>query len=126
MAANFTHEILGRDWMIQNVVAGIPAAEGLNAPPRSEWGSFFAQLGTIARQVHDVTGPHFGPVEAPWFSCWSEAVVTLFQNTAADLEDAGLDARDVRDVTAAAEKHRAVLDEATEPKLLSGDLWTIH
>lgn len=127
LAVDFTHEVLGRDWMVQSVLAGVPAAEGLNARPRSEWGSFFIQLGAIARQVHDVRGPHFGSVAGPWFRRWSDAVVVSLQNTAADLEDAELDAGDVRDVAAAAaEKHRAVLDEVTEPKLLSGDLWTIN
>jgi len=38
----------------------------------------------------------------------------------------GLDATDVREVIAAAEKHRAVLDEITEPRLLHGDLWTVN
>lgn len=33
---------------------------------------------------------------------------------------------DVRDVAVAAEEYRAVLDEVTEPKLLSGDLRTVH
>ncbi|MGI8311974.1 phosphotransferase [Saccharopolyspora hattusasensis] len=32
----------------------------------------------------------------------------------------------MREVTAAAEKHRAVLDEVTEPRVLHGDLWTVN
>lgn len=126
LAVDFTHEIVGRDLMVQSVRSGVPAAEGLNVRPRSEWGSFFAQLGAIARKIHDVRVPHFGPVAGPWFNRWSDAVVASLQDTVADLEDAGLDAGDVRDVAAAAEKYRAVLDEVTEPRLMSGDLWTVH
>lgn len=42
---------------------------------------------------------------------------------AADLEDAGLDAGDVREVVAVAGRRRTVLDEIDEPRLLHGDLW---
>jgi hypothetical protein len=68
--------------------------------------------------------PRFGPAAGPSFATWSEAVIASLHDTAADLDDAGLDATDVREVTAAAARHRSVLDEITEPRLLHGDLWT--
>ncbi|MEU9254464.1 aminoglycoside phosphotransferase family protein [Streptomyces sp. NPDC048270] len=126
LAVDFTHQIIGRDWMIQSLLPGVPAPEGLKIRPRAEWGRFFGQLGAITRQVHDVRGPHFGPITGPGFSRWSDAVIAVLQDTAADLEDAGLDARDVREAAAIAEKNRSLLDEVTEPRLLTGDLFTIN
>jgi aminoglycoside phosphotransferase (APT) family kinase protein len=126
LAVDFSHELIGRDWMLQSVVPGIPAAEGLGARPRTEWGPLFARLGEIARLVHDVSGPHFGPIAGPWFSRWSDALSSSFEDTAADLEDAGLEAKDVRDVAALTETYRDVLDEVDEPRLMSGDLWTVN
>ncbi len=126
LAVDLSHELIGRDWMLQSVVPGIPAAEGLSGRPRTAWGPLFAQLGTIARLVHDVTGPHFGPIAGPSFGRWSDALISSFEDTAADLEDVRLDAKDVRLVAALAEKYRDVLDEVTTPRLMSGDLWTVN
>lgn len=53
-------------------------------------------------------------------------VIASLEEIADDLDGAGLDAADVRKVAAVAAHDRAVLDEITEPRLLTGDLWTVH
>ncbi|MEC3976777.1 phosphotransferase family protein [Amycolatopsis sp. H20-H5] len=126
LAIDFTHEVIGRDYLIQTMLDGVPGPEGLTAYPRQRWASFYRQLGTIARDVHSVTGPHFGPVRGPGFATWSEAMLASLDDTAADLDDARLDATDVREVAKAAAQDRAVLDEITRPRLLHGDLWTVN
>jgi aminoglycoside phosphotransferase (APT) family kinase protein len=63
-------------------------------------------------------------VADPAFATWSEATISGLENTAADLEDAGLDAGDLREVIVAATRRRTLLDEITQPRLLHGDLWT--
>ncbi|WP_274036239.1 hypothetical protein [Streptomyces sp. MMBL 11-1] len=112
--------------MIQTYLDGVPAPEQLGTYPRTVWPTFFRQLGAITRSVHDVRGPHVGPVNGPGYGTWSEAMITSLEEIAADLDDAGLDAADVRKVAAAAAHDRAVLDEVAEPSLLTGDLWTVH
>ncbi|MGA4846601.1 hypothetical protein ACOBQB_10140 [Streptomyces sp. G5(2025)] len=52
-------------------------------------------------------------------------MITSLEEIAADLDGVGLDAADVRKVIAVAAHDRAVLDEVTEPRLLTGDLWTV-
>jgi aminoglycoside phosphotransferase (APT) family kinase protein len=42
------------------------------------------------------------------------------------LDGVGLDAADVRKVAAAAAHHDAVLDEIDQPRMLTGDLWTVN
>jgi aminoglycoside phosphotransferase (APT) family kinase protein len=126
LAADWSHQVIGRDWMIQTHLDGIPAPERLGTYPRTAWPAFFRQMGAIARSVHDVRGPHFGPVSGPGYRAWSAAVVASLEEIAADLDGAGLDAVDVRKVVAAAAHDRAVLDEVTEPRLLTGDLWTVN
>ncbi|MFG3012259.1 hypothetical protein ACGFZB_17725 [Streptomyces cinerochromogenes] len=42
------------------------------------------------------------------------------------MDGVGLDSADVRKVVSVAAHDRAVLDEGTEPHLLTGDLWTVH
>ncbi|MGC0341629.1 phosphotransferase family protein [Streptomyces sp. SLBN-8D4] len=126
LAVDWSHEVIGRDWMIQTHLDGVPAPEHLGTYPRTAWPVFFRQMGVIARSVHDVRGPHFGPVGGPGHGTWSEAVITSLEKIAADLDGAGLDAADVRKVAAVAAHDRAVLDGVTEPGLLTGDLWTVN
>ena len=126
LAADFTHEIIDRDYLFQTMLDGIPGAEGIGLYPRSQRASFFQQMGEIAGRIHAVRGERFGPAAGPAFDTWSEAVIAFFTDLAADLNDTGLDSADVREVAAAADKHRAMLDEITEPRLLHGDLWIVN
>lgn len=126
LAADWSRQVIARDWMIQTHLDGVPAPEHLETYPRTVWPTFFRQMGAIARSVHDVRGPCFGPVSGPGYGTWSEAVIASLEEIAADLDGAGLDAADVRKVAAVAAHERAVLDEVTEPALLTGDLWTVN
>jgi aminoglycoside phosphotransferase (APT) family kinase protein len=126
LAVDWSHDILDRDWMIQTCLSGIPAPERLGDYPRSGRTTFFRQLGAIARSVHDVRGPHFGRVDGPAHASWSDVLIASFTHIADDLEQLGLDATDVRKAAVVAERHSATLDEVQEPRLLSGDLWTVN
>ncbi|MBO2461455.1 aminoglycoside phosphotransferase family protein [Actinomadura sp. LCR2-06] len=126
IAADWSHTVIGRDYMVQSLLAGVPAPERLSEYPRRIWGGYFAQLGEITAAVHAVRGPHFGPVAGPGHATWSQAVLASLEDIAADVDSVGLDAADLRKVAAVAAEHRAVLDEVTEPRLLTGDLWTVN
>lgn len=123
LAADFTHDLIGRDYLFQSLLSGLPGPEGLAAYPAERHGALYRQLGEITRRVHGVRGDRFGPVAGPWHAVWSEAIVGYFTDLAADLDDAGLDASDARQLAAAAARDRPLLDEVTGPRLLHGDLW---
>ncbi|TCC11572.1 phosphotransferase family protein [Kribbella soli] len=126
LAVDWCHEIVDRDWMIQTCLPGVPAPEHLGRYPRSGRTTFFRQIGAITRTVHDVRGPHFGRVDGPPYASWSEVVIASFTQIADDLEQAGFDGTDVRTAAELAAKGRASLDEIREPRLLTGDLWTVN
>ncbi|MET9313528.1 aminoglycoside phosphotransferase family protein [Kribbella sp. NPDC003505] len=126
LAVDWSHEVVDRDWMIQSCLPGVPAPKQLGRYPRAGRTTFFRQLGAIARTVHDVRGPYFGRVDGPPHTSWSEVVIGSFTQIADDLQRAGLDAADVRRAAALAERGRATLDEVQEPRLLTGDLWTVN
>ena len=123
IVADWSHEVIGRDYMVQTMLDGAPAAERLHTYPRSAWPTFYRQLGEIARRVHAICGPAFGPVTGPACGTWSEAVAASLDAIAADLDGVGLDAEDVRHAISAVLRHSTVLDEITAPRLLGGDLW---
>ncbi|RKT19821.1 aminoglycoside phosphotransferase (APT) family kinase protein [Streptomyces sp. 1114.5] len=128
IAADWSHELIGRDWMVQTLLDGAAAfgPRGLIAYPRESWTGFFRRLGAITRQVHAVRGPHFGPVNGPGYARWSQAVAASLADIAADLDGAGLDSADLRKVAAVAAERSEVLDRITEPRLLAGDLWIVN
>jgi hypothetical protein len=53
-------------------------------------------------------------------------VLASLSAIADDVSRVGLDAADVRKVADIAAEHHKVLDEITESRLLTGDLWTVH
>ena len=126
LAADFTHQIIGRDYLFQTLLSGVPAPDGLAAYPRPELAPFFRQMGTIARRIHAVRGDSFGWVAGPRFARWRDAYTSSLADLAAALEDAGLDADDVLEAADAAVMNSEIFDEITEPRLLHGDLWTAN
>ncbi|EST36957.1 hypothetical protein N566_15735 [Streptomycetaceae bacterium MP113-05] len=123
LAADFTHRVIGRDYLFQSWLDGVPASSGLTSYPQSKRGAYFGGLGEIARTVHNVRGQGFGPVAGPAHKRWSDALFSWFGRAAADLTDNGLDAGDIDRLVKVADRNRAVLDEVVEPRLLHGDLW---
>ncbi|GAA4300137.1 hypothetical protein ACFQY7_17200 [Actinomadura luteofluorescens] len=61
-----------------------------------------------------------------WRGLDSEALAGPFTDIAADLDQLDLDSADVRKVAEVVAANRAVFDEITELRLLSGDLWTVN
>ncbi|MEU5693229.1 aminoglycoside phosphotransferase family protein [Actinosynnema sp. NPDC020468] len=122
--ADWTHDLVDRDYVWQSVLPGVPAVDGIKRYPRHEWQPYYRGLGAITRKVHDVRGERFGPVAGPWFDSWGDAVLALLHDTAADLVDAGLVARDVEQVARIVARDKGLFDAVTEPRLLHGDLWT--
>ncbi|WP_427018054.1 phosphotransferase family protein [Pseudarthrobacter sp. P1] len=123
LAVDFTHDLINRDYLIQTHLVGVPAPEGLAAYPREKHGSFWEDLGRILARVHSVTGPGFGRTQGPHFGTWSAAIESTLDDIAADLEETGLVADDVRQVGALVAAQRWSLDEISQPVLLHGDLW---
>ncbi len=126
LAVDFTHQLVDRDHMFQAVLDGVPAAEHLASYPPARLGSYYRQLGSITRAIHDVPGERFGRVAGPGSATWSGALEGWLRCTAAEFDDAGLDPHDVRRLVDAIDVHRSVLDEVTEPRLLHGDLWQLN
>jgi aminoglycoside phosphotransferase (APT) family kinase protein len=126
LAADFTREVAGRDYLFQEYLDGVPGAEGLGAYPPELHRGLYRRLGEVTAAIHGVRGDCFGPVAGPWHGTWSGALGAYFADLAADLDGVGLDSGDVRRVAAAVARDRRVLDEVTVPRLLHGDLWTVN
>ena len=126
VAADFTHQLLDRDYLVQTLLPGVPASQRLPGYSPDALRHLYRELGSVTRAIHGVTGRAFGPVAGPLHTTWSAALVAQFERLADSFAEAGLDAGPAHRVIAAARRHRAVLDEVTVPALLHGDLWTLN
>ncbi|MDN5724374.1 MAG: aminoglycoside phosphotransferase family protein [Propionibacteriales bacterium] len=122
IAADFTGQVLHRDYLVQTLLPGRPAPEVLPRYPRPSWVAFYRQLGRITHAIHKVSGVSYGPVAAPRFNTWSAALLDHFDQEAELYAAAGLDPQQVHRVAGVVERARTVFD-AVEPRLLHGDLW---
>ncbi len=126
LGADFTHQVIGRDYLVQTLLPGVPAPDSLPGYGREHWPQFFAQLGAISRRVHAMTGEAWGPLAAPREVSWSDTLERSLADSVTDLERWSLPTDDVSRLTALVGRNRDRLDEVDEPRLLHGDLWTVN
>jgi aminoglycoside phosphotransferase (APT) family kinase protein len=129
LGADFTHQVIGRDYMVQTFLPGVPAPDKLPSYDRALWPGFFAQLGAITRRVHEVPGESWGPLAGPVDGRWSDALLRSFVDSIADVTRWSLPAGDVARLCAVVEANRDRLDHIDglhQPRLLHGDLWTAN
>jgi aminoglycoside phosphotransferase (APT) family kinase protein len=125
--ADFTHQLLERDYLFQTYMEGEQWAQVMDVFTSEEKKALWRQLGSITRKIHAVQGPHFGSsVIDPHFSSWSLTVTDWLTSIISDLEEVRLDASDVRSLLDIAQTNQRYLDEITQPQLLHGDLWTVN
>jgi aminoglycoside phosphotransferase (APT) family kinase protein len=124
--ADFSGELLDRDYLVQTMLPGHPADESVHAAPIAAQEHFYRELGEIARRVHAISGPAFGDVLGPAFPTWSDAVAASLDELIEETDAAGLEGSALRRVSAAVARHRAILDEIDTPRLLHRDLWVLN
>ncbi len=126
LGADFTHQVIGRDYLVQSLLPGVPAPDRLPAYDRALWPGFFGQLGAVTRRIHDVAGEAWGPLAAPADARWSGALLRSLADSRADLAARSLPAGDVARLCAVIERCRDRVDDIGGPRLLHGDLWTAN
>lgn len=125
--ADWTRELIDRDWVLQTEVPGRPWSEVRDGLPPEQDEHLWRQLGTITRKIHSVAGGAFGPPEDGFgHDAWSDLVrwdVTGFQ---VDAKRFGIDEDPFRRLTAMVNEEVYVLDQVTEPSLIHSDLDPRH
>jgi aminoglycoside phosphotransferase (APT) family kinase protein len=122
VVADFTHQLLDRDYLFQTYIRGTPWSELHDRLTTEQQTALYRQLGTITRQIHEVIGQAFGAGGAS-FPTWSETIINGLERVVAIQEQYQLDSRDVRIVLAITKTRAYILDAITQPHLLHGDLW---
>lgn len=128
LVADFTHQLIDRDWVIQTVVPGQPWSEVAGVWTDAENASLWRQLGAITRQIHAVTGPAYGPLPpGRSFPRWSELLAHDSDGLVADFARFDLPVPPVRRLQEIVAEGADVLDAAGgPPRLIHSDLDQRH
>jgi fructosamine-3-kinase len=122
--ADFTHQLLARDILIQAVIPGDLWRDVQPTLTRAAGTALWQQLGLIAQEIHRVEHHAFGAADpAPAFHCWSDVLKMDFQNILDDMAVWGLPSQSIQRVSNHLVQHCAVFDRKQTPHLLHGDLW---
>jgi len=122
--ADFTHQLIGRDYVFQTFVAGEVWGAVRDTLTPVENDAIRRQLGGIARQINSVRGDTFGnPWPDPGFARWSEALVHFLTGMHEELGREGLETDGSGRLLQWVTTNAGLFDEIREPRLLHGDLW---
>ncbi|MGH3868396.1 MAG: phosphotransferase family protein [Pseudonocardiaceae bacterium] len=126
IAADWSHQVIDRDYMVLSLLPGLPAPQVLDRYPRPTWAAYFEQMGGLAKRVHAVANDRFGTVAAPAHDSWSSAFLMSLSLIAEDSSRCGLDRSGVDEIHCIAAENALVLDRVGTASLLTGDLWTTN
>jgi aminoglycoside phosphotransferase (APT) family kinase protein len=127
LMADFTHQLIDRDYMFQAFVPGErwSDVEGDLTPADDE--VLWRQLARIVRAIHNVPGATFGrPDPGARVASWSTAVLYALEHTMAAAEAWQVDVAPLRAILDLARAHAVLFDEVVQPRLLHGDLWLVN
>ncbi len=122
LVADFTHDVLDRDYLIQTYLPGVAAAQLLGDWPTEDHERFWNSLGTVLARIHSVRSDRFGRVVGPTHELWSRCLMSVLGDIAQSCEAQALDASDLREVALHVDRLSDTLDEITSAHLLHGDL----
>lgn len=127
LMADFTHQILDRDYLFQTYMEGEQWVQVMHTFTPEEKKMLWRQLGSITKKIHTIQGKHFGNAAVDsYFSSWSQTIMDWLTTIVRDLEDVGLDTTDIGSLLDLAQASSRFLDEIDRPQLLHGDLWTVN
>ena len=124
---DFTHQILDRDYMIQQYLAGERWDHIAGELSSMENDILWQQFGGLLKQIHNVEGSIFGlPYPGLDFPSWSQTVLKRFEYTEQLAARAQVIIPHFEEILNIVRLHADVLDEIRIPKLLHGDLWLFN
>jgi len=127
LMADFTHELIDRDYMFQTFLAGERWDTVADEFTLDEQLRLWEQFGSITKAIHSTAGTTFGgPYPSVEFSTWSQTILDRLECAITAMIEAQLDVRDIQSVLEIVRSRTALLDAIRQPRLLHGDLWSFN
>lgn len=122
--ADFTHEIIDRDYVFQSFLEGERWDDIKDELTRSENEDLWHQNGQISNRINCTHGKYFGyPLPQKQFSKWSDAVIDMVSGMHADLIALNVDDTGIPELVRIMQAGRSLLDHIRTPQLIHGDIW---
>ena len=127
LLADFTHQIIGRDYVVQTFLEGDRWSDIEEELTEKENVDLWQQCGEIVKRIHNTKGGQFGyPYPARSFAGWHDAILDRFSRIAESLRDYQADVAQFSTISDIVNSARSVFDSIHTPYLLHGDLWTFN
>ena len=127
LMADFTHQIMARDYIFQTFIAGERWDEIAESITLEEQLQLWEQFGRITKTIHSTVGTAFGgPYPLAEFPTWSQTIIDRLERVVRAMTEAQLDVTDIRSVLAIVQNQPTILDTIRQPHLLHGDLWLFN
>ncbi len=127
LLADFTHQIIERDYMFQNYIAGENWSDIEDELTDKQALSLWQQCGKIVKQMHATSGERFGyPHPGRQFPRWSDVIYDRLDRIRESMLALKMNVPAFRTITDFALTQTSLLDEIDTPRLLHGDLWTFN
>lgn len=127
LLADFTHQLIDRDYLFQTYLAGERWDEIAEQFTVDEQLQLWEHFGRITKTIHSTVGASFGgPYPAPTFASWSETILYRLERATQAMIEAQFDVSDIQTVATSVRRQPARLDVIKQPRLLHGDLWLFN
>jgi aminoglycoside phosphotransferase (APT) family kinase protein len=127
LLVDFTHQLIERDYMVQEYLAGERWDHLAEELSPAEHDILWQQFGRVLKQIHSVAGSTFGlPYPGFQFTSWSQTVLERLESTRQLATHNDVPLPHLEQVLHVVRLHAEVLDEIRIPKLLHGDLWLFN
>jgi aminoglycoside phosphotransferase (APT) family kinase protein len=124
---DFTHQIIGRDYVLQTFMEGDRWSDIEDELTQEESIDLWRQCGEIVKQIHETTGEQFGyPYPGRAFTHWSDVILDRFSRIARSLQGYHIELSHFSTISDIVNSAQSVLDDIRTPRLLHGDLWTFN
>ena len=125
--ADFTHQILGRDYVLQTFLEGERWSDIEDELTEVENIDLWRQCGEIVKQIHGTTGEWFGyPYPGRKFANWHDVILDRFSRIAQSLKEYAADLSTFATIANLVNSTPSIFNEVSTPRLLHGDLWTFN
>jgi aminoglycoside phosphotransferase (APT) family kinase protein len=127
LCADFTHQIIGRDFVIQTFLEGDRWSDIEDELTEEENVDLWQQCGEIVKRIHETSGEQFGyPYPGRSFASWHELLLDRFSRLAQSLKDYQADISYFSTIFELVKSAPFMFKGIDTPRLLHGDLWTFN
>lgn len=126
LLTDFTHQLIGRDYMFQTVIEGERWSDIEDDLTPEANLALWQQCGTMVKEIHATTGEWFGYAYPGFHNKWSDVVLERFSRISQSMRVHQIDIPAFEGILNVAKNHVPLLDEVVVPRLLHGDLWTFN